>query len=68
MRDVLAVEEDLAGRLVEAQDGAAHGRLAATRFADQAERLAAANLERDAVDGLDVADVAVEDDPLLIWK
>ena len=66
VRDVLAVEEHLAaGRLVEAQDRAADRRLAAARLADQAERLAAADLERDAVDGLDVADVAVEDDPAL---
>src|SRR5215218_7076315 len=66
MRDVLAVEDHLAlGRLVEAQNRAADRRLAAARLADQAERLAAADLERDAVDGLDVAHVTVEDDPAL---
>jgi hypothetical protein len=35
---------------------------------DSAERLAAADLEADVVDRLDVADVAVEDDPALDRK
>ena len=61
--DVGAVEGDLpGGRLVEAEERAADGRLAAARLADEPERLAALDLERDAVDGLDVADVAVHHD------
>ncbi len=62
---VLAVEDDLAaGRLVELQDGAAGGGLAAAGLADQAEGLALLDVERDAVDGLDRADLALEDDAL----
>ena len=38
-------------RLQHAQDGVGDGRLAAARFAGQANDLAGANLERDAVDG-----------------
>ena len=41
------------------------GRLPAAGLADQAERLAAVDLERHAVDGADVPDVAVEDDAAL---
>ena len=52
-----------AGRLVEAQDRPADRRLAAARLADEAERLAALDRQRDAVDRLHVADVAVHDDP-----
>ena len=64
VRDVRAVEDDLAaGGLVQAQERAADGRLAASGLADEPERLAALDLERDAVDGLHVADVAVHDDP-----
>src|SRR5205085_10171197 len=60
IRDVLAVEDDLAaGRLVETQDRAAHGRLSAAGLADEAERLAALERQRDAVDRAHVADVAV---------
>ncbi len=39
-------------------------RLAAAGLADQAERLAALQVEGDAVDRLDVADLLLEDDPL----
>src|SRR5262249_52431275 len=63
--DVLPLEEDLArGRLDQAEDRAADRRLAAARLADETEGLAVADLERDVVDGLHVADGARED-PLL---
>ena len=69
VRDVLAVEDDpAAGRLVETQDRPAHGGLPAARLADEAERFAATDLERDAVDRLDVADMPVEDEPALDRK
>ena len=59
------MEDDLAaGRLVELQDRAAGRGLAAAGLADQAERLALLDLEGDAVDGLDRADLALEDDAL----
>src|SRR5207253_1043500 len=62
-RDVVPLEYDApACRLVEAQDGATERRLAAPGFADQADRLAAGDRERDTVDRLDVADVTVEHD------
>src|SRR5215210_1937815 len=65
-RDVLAVEGDPSGgRLVQAEDCAADGRLPAARLAHEPERLAALDVERDAVDRLDVADVPVEDEPAL---
>ena len=52
--DALAVEHHLAGGHVEQlQDRAADGRLAAAAFADQRQRLAARDLERDAVDRVD---------------
>ena len=52
VRDVLAVELDRAGgRLVEPEDRAADGGLPAARLADQAERLAAPDVESHAVDG-----------------
>ena len=57
-----------AGRVDEPDDGPAGRRLAAARLADQAERLAALHGERDAIDRPDVADVALEDQPLLIGK
>ena len=49
----------------EPEDRAPERRLAATRLADEAERLAALDRQRDVVDGLDVADVAVEHDAAL---
>jgi hypothetical protein len=60
--DVLPVEDDPAGcRLVEPQDRSPDRRLAAAGLSDKAERLPALDRERDAVDGFDVADVAVHD-------
>ena len=57
----LAVDLDRAGgRLDQAQDGAADRRLAAADFADQAQRLALADREADAVDGIDLADRAAQ--------
>jgi hypothetical protein len=62
-RDVGPVEHDApARRVVEPQDRAADRRLAAAGLSDEPQRLAAANLEADVVDGLDVTDVAVEHD------
>ena len=64
-REVAAVEDDLArGRLDQPEQRPPERRLAAARLADQAERLAAADLEVDAVDGLHVADRAPQE-PLL---
>ena len=66
VRDVLSVEDDPPfGRLVEADERASDRRLAAARLADETERLAALDRERDPVHGLDVADVAVEDEAAL---
>src|SRR5207244_7700795 len=63
--DVDAVIEDLAGgRLFEPQDAAPHRRLAAAALADQPQGLAAADRQIDAVDRLDVADMAARDHPL----
>ncbi len=60
--DVVPVEDDsAAGRLDEAEERAPDGRLAAAGLPDQAERLAAPDLEADVVDGLHVADLALED-------
>ena len=60
--DVRAVEDDRAGRRVdEPQQQPADGRLAAARLADEAERLAAPDLEAHAVDGLDLADRPLQD-------
>src|SRR5438876_10458527 len=51
VRDVGAVERDRSrGRLDEARGESRHGRFAATRFADQAERFARRDVERHAVD------------------
>ena len=61
MRDVLAVEPDRAfGRLEQAQQHLADGRLAAAGLADQAQRLARIDREADAVDRLDQRDRARE--------
>src|SRR3970282_1582158 len=51
-----------AGGLVEHSYDAAQGGLAAAAFAHQPQRLAALDLEADAVDGLNVGDLALEDD------
>ena len=61
-RDIRPIELDPARRRVEeAQDHPADRRLAAARLADEPERLAAPDVERDAVDRLDRADLALED-------
>ena len=61
-QQVDAVELDLArGRLEQADQRAAERRLAAARLADEADRLAAEDVEVDAVDRLQLADGALED-------
>ena len=61
-RDLAAVEVDRARRRVHQAQQQAGGRgLAATRLAHEAERLAAHDVERDAVDGLDGADLPAEE-------
>src|SRR5262249_38870696 len=55
-RDVAALDHDAPlGRLDQAQDGAADGRLAAAGFADEAERLTLVDRQRDTVDRTDRA-------------
>ena len=62
--DLLALELDrAAGRVEQPQQQAAGGRLAAAGLADEAERLAALDVERDAVDGVHGADLLAEDHP-----
>ena len=57
-RDVDLVEDDAAERgLVQPEDRAREGALARARLADDAQRLAAADVERDAVDRVDEARV-----------
>src|SRR5919108_577142 len=64
LRDVAPVEDDpAAGRVEQAHHAAGHRRLAAARLADDAERLALADGEGDAVDSLHRADLLLEDDP-----
>ena len=61
-RDVTAVEDDLAGGGVRQLDQRAReGRLATARLADEPERLPGLDGEIDAVDGVDLADGALED-------
>ena len=61
----LPLEVDLSRRwAVELQDGPAGGGLAAAALAHQTQRLALTNEEVDAIHGLDVAHVALDDDPL----
>jgi hypothetical protein len=63
-RQVLAAKQDLAaGRAMELQDGASGGRLPAAALSDQAERLAAKDIEGDAVHCLEVARGASDADP-----
>ena len=57
-----------AGRLVQPQDRAAEGGLAAAGLADQAERLAALDRQRDAVDRLDAPTWRSRSSPLRIGK
>ena len=60
---ILALKDDLAlGRLVELQNRAAGGRLAATRLADEPQCLTLLDIERDAVDRLNRANLPLEDD------
>ena len=60
--DVLAVEDDLAvGRLEQLDHRAAERRLAAAGLADEPERLARAQRQVDAVDGVHLADAPLED-------
>ena len=64
LADVLAVEDDLAGGQVEQPgDAAGQGRLAAAGLADQAERLAPADLEADPVDRVHELPAAPEERP-----
>ena len=59
--DALAADPDLAGgRLDQLEDGLARGRLAAAALADEAQGLALRDVERDAVDGVDLADGALQ--------
>src|SRR5579871_1582223 len=61
--DVLAAEAYGAiRRLDQPHQGADESRLPAARFADDAERLAWTQLERDVVDGMDLADLPVDDE------
>ncbi len=60
-----ALEDDVAGRRVlELQDAAPRGGLAAARFAHQPEGLTLLDLEADVVDGLHVGDGLLEHDAL----
>ncbi|MGY4361227.1 hypothetical protein ACVW0J_007720 [Bradyrhizobium sp. i1.7.7] len=59
--DALAVEDHLARRDVEQpQDGTADRGLAAAGLADQRQRLALRDFERDTVDGIDIFGLAAE--------
>ena len=61
VRDVPAVDDDPPGiRLVEAGQRAQRGRLAAARRAEQRDQLARGDLERQPVEGVDRAVVAVQ--------
>src|SRR5262249_41733503 len=67
--EVETVEQDFAlRRAFELQDAAAGRGLAAARLADKAERLAAANIEADAVDGLDLGNRARNKRSLGDWE
>src|SRR6185369_11682003 len=61
LADPLAVEADVAGgRLEQPHDAAAERRLAAAGLADQAERLALGDAQRDVVHGMHAGDLARE--------
>jgi len=61
VREVAAVEHDRAGgRLEEAEQRAAERRLAAAGLADQPERLAVLDFERDLGDGRDCCGLAAQ--------
>ncbi len=49
------------GRRLQRQNDPCQGRFSAARFADDPERLAGFELEADAVDRTDIADLAAED-------
>ncbi len=67
--DVVAAELDrAAGRIEQLHDAARHRRLATARLADDAERLALAHGERNAVDRLHRGDFFLEDDPACDWE
>src|SRR5205823_12260210 len=60
---ILAVEQDLAfGRALESEDAAPGRGFAAAAFADQPESLATRDRKIDAVDRLDLANLARDDD------
>ena len=64
MRDVAAAEDDLsAGGIEQPHDAARERGLAAAGLADDAERLAFVQRQRDAVDRLHRSDLLLEDDP-----
>ena len=64
VRDVAALEDDLAARRIEQlHDAARHRGLAAAGLSHDAERLALLQREADAVDGLHGADLLLEEDP-----
>ena len=68
-RDVDPVEHDSSRRrLVEPQDRPTERRLATPGLPHEPERLAPLDRQRDTVDRLDVADVAIEQDPALERK
>src|SRR4051812_3017857 len=68
-RQLLTAETDRAGRrLQQLQDAVAGGRLAGPRLTHETERLPSADLERNVVDGLDVVDRLLDQDPLLDRK
>jgi hypothetical protein len=61
--DLLPVEEDPAiGRVVQPHDDASQRGLAAARLPHQADRLARVDLEVDAIHGVDLADLALNED------
>src|SRR5947207_3488793 len=65
-RDVLAFEQDLARRRVEqANEQPRGGALSAAGLADDSQRLALHDVERDVVDRLDGDDLALEHDPAI---
>src|SRR5919201_1648584 len=66
LRDIVAVEDEAAVReVVEPNEATTQRRLAAARLADEADCLAAMDLERDVVDRMDPRDLTLEQDPPL---
>ena len=65
MDEVYPLEVNRAGRrAVELQDGTTRGRLPAARLADQTERLAAPDIEADAIHRAHCADLALDHAPV----